>query len=227
MRQYRSLATVIEEVAVQSCHRSLGAVKNSRRLPTCRHCHLQGGCAAKSKEISDAPTLQSRHRCWGGFCTVLSSQSHRRQEFEEKKRCGRSRQQPIQQRDFRHGQEEVTNKKLTERVRTEEVQMGRHDKKHIANTWEWNITTINNREIGEDGNSGQVTSQNWLRFVGERVTRMRGISDSGNKCSTMPCALCCNLIYSFSSYYNHTFALVFHVLHLQIKKLFYMFAPVP
>jgi hypothetical protein len=26
MRQYRSLATVIEEVAVQSCHRSLGAV---------------------------------------------------------------------------------------------------------------------------------------------------------------------------------------------------------
>ena len=54
---------------------------------------------------------------------------------------------------------------------------------------------------------------------------MRGISE--NKCSTMPCALCCNLIYSFSSYYNHTFALVFHVLHLQIKKLFYMFAPVP
>ena len=136
MRQYRSLATVIEEVAVQSCHRSLGAVKNLRRLPTCRHCHLQGGCAAKSKEISDAPTLQSRHRCWGGFCTVLSLQSHRRQEFEENERCGRSRQQPIQQRDFRHEQEEVTNKKLTERVRTEEVQMGRHDKQHIANTWE-------------------------------------------------------------------------------------------
>jgi hypothetical protein len=65
----------------------------------------------KSKEISDAPTLQSRHRCWGGFCTVLSLQSHRRQEFEENKRCGRSRQQPIQQRDFRHEQEEVTNHK--------------------------------------------------------------------------------------------------------------------
>ena len=52
------------------------------------------------------------------------------------------------------------------------------------------------------------------------MTRMRGISDSENKCSTMPCALCCNLIYSFSSYYNHTFALVFHVLHLQIKNCF-------
>ncbi len=124
-------------------------LSSSRRLRT------------KSKEISDAPTLQSRHRCWGGFCTVLSSQSHRRQEFEENERCGRSRQQPIQQRDFRHEQEEVTNKKLTERVRTEEVHMGRHDKQHIADTWEWNITTINNREIGEDGNSGQVTSQNW------------------------------------------------------------------
>jgi hypothetical protein len=41
-------------------------------------------------------------------------------------------------------------------------------------------------------------------------------------------ALCIVLLfnYSFSSYYNHTFAFVFHVLHLQIKNLFYMFAPV-
>ena len=31
MRQYRSLATVIEEVAVQSRHRSLAAVKNCQR----------------------------------------------------------------------------------------------------------------------------------------------------------------------------------------------------
>jgi hypothetical protein len=54
----------------------------------------------------------------------------------------------------------VTNKKLIERVRAEEVQMGRHDKQHIANTGEKNITTISSREIGEDGNNGQVTSQN-------------------------------------------------------------------
>jgi hypothetical protein len=33
-------------------------------------------------------------------------------------------------------EEGVTNKKLKERVWTEEVQMGRHDKQHIANTGE-------------------------------------------------------------------------------------------
>ena len=136
MCRYPSLATVIEEVAAQSCHCNLAAVKNSRRLPTRRHCHRQGCCAAISKEIADAPTLQSHHRCWGGFYTVLSLLSHRCQEFEENKRFGRSRQQPIQQTDFRHKQEGVTNKKLTQGVQTEEVQIGRHDKQHIANTGE-------------------------------------------------------------------------------------------
>jgi hypothetical protein len=55
------------------------------------------------------------------ICAVLSSQSHRRQEFKENERCGRSTQQPIQQTYFWHEQEGVPNKKLTERVRTEEV----------------------------------------------------------------------------------------------------------
>ncbi len=141
------LKVVADAPISQSCHSHRGgrcavspshfaAVKNSRRLPTRRHRHRQGGCAAKSKEIADAPTLQSLHRCWGGFCAVLSSQSHRCQEFEENERCGRSRQQPIQHTDFWHEQEGVTNKKLTERVQTEEVQMGRHDTQHIANTGE-------------------------------------------------------------------------------------------
>jgi hypothetical protein len=66
----------------------------------------------------------------------------------------------MQQTDFWHKQEGVTNKKLTERVWTEGVQMGRHDTQHFANTGELNITKINNREIGEDGNSVQVTPQN-------------------------------------------------------------------
>ncbi len=105
MRQYSSLAPVIEEVAVQSHHHSLAAVKNSRRLPTCCHRHRQGGCTAKSKGVAYAPTFQSCHSCWGGFCKVLSLQFHRRQEFEENRRCGRSRQQPIQQTDFPHEQE--------------------------------------------------------------------------------------------------------------------------
>jgi hypothetical protein len=34
-----------------------------RRLLTHRHRHCQGGRAAKLKEIADAPTLQSCHRC--------------------------------------------------------------------------------------------------------------------------------------------------------------------
>ena len=63
MHRYRSLTTVVEEVAAQSCHRSLAAVKNSRRLLTHRHRHCQGGRAAKLKEIADAPTLQSCHCC--------------------------------------------------------------------------------------------------------------------------------------------------------------------
>ncbi len=84
--QYCSLATVIEEVAAQSCHHSLATVKNLRRLPTHCYCHCQGGRATKSKEIADAPTLQSCHCCWGGFCTVLSAQSHHCQEFKESKR---------------------------------------------------------------------------------------------------------------------------------------------
>ena len=203
IRGNRQRATIVifKEVAPQ----------NQRRFLTRQHCSL----ATIVEEVS----AQSCH------CSLTAVKNSRR--TKDVGGVGNN-QFTIQQRDFRHEQEEFTNKKLTERVRTEEVQMGRHDKQHIANTWEWNITTTNNREIGEDGNSGgQVTSQNWLGFAGGRVTRMRGISDSeNNKCSTMPCALCCNLIHSFSSYYNHTFALVFHVLHLQIKKLFYMFAPV-
>ncbi len=202
-RQYRCLATVVEEVAVQSCHRSLATVKNLRRLLTHRHRHCRGGRAAKSKEIADALTLQSRHRCWGGFliAVLLPSRIWREQQI-----CGRNRQKPIQQTDFWHQQEGVTNKKLTERVRKEGVQMGRHYKQ---------LTTINNREIGKDGNSGQVTPQNWLGLVGGREKRRRGISE--NKCGTVPCALCCYLIYSFSSSYNYTSALGFHVLHLQKK----------
>ena len=47
--------------------------------------------------------------------------------------CG-NRQQPIRQTDFWHNQEGVTNKKLTDRVWIDEVQMGRHDKHHFANT---------------------------------------------------------------------------------------------
>ena len=73
-RQHCSFTTVVEEVSAQSCHRSLTAVKNSRR----------------TKDV-------------GGVGN-------------------------------NHEQEGVTNKKLTERVPTEEVQMGRHDKQHIANT---------------------------------------------------------------------------------------------
>ena len=63
INQYHSLTTVVEEVAAQSRHCSLATVKNSRRLLTRCHCHCQGGCATKSKEIADAPTLQSCHRC--------------------------------------------------------------------------------------------------------------------------------------------------------------------
>ncbi len=139
-RRYWCLAPVVEEVAAQSCHRA--TVKNLRRLLMHRHCHCQGGYATKSKEIADAPTLQSCHRCWGDFLIAVLLLSR---IWGKQKICGRNRQQPIQQTDFRHKQEGVTNKTLTERVRTEEVQMGRHDKQHFANTGEWNITTINNR----------------------------------------------------------------------------------
>ncbi len=124
--QYCSLAPVVEEATAQSCHCSLAAVKNLRRLLTHHHRHRQGGCTAKSKEIADVPTLQSRHLCWGGFHAVLSLQSWCHQEVGENKRCGRSRQQPIQQKRISaqtgggHKQE----------------QMGRHDKQHFANTGE-------------------------------------------------------------------------------------------
>ena len=59
-----------------------------------------------------------------------------------------------------------------------------------------NITTINNeREIEEDGNSGQVTSQNWL---GGKEKRRGEISENKYSAMTMSCALRCYLTYSFS-----------------------------
>ena len=63
--QYCSLAPVVEEATAQSCHCSLAAVKNLRRLLTPCHHHCQGGCAARSKEIADAPpsSLSRRLRC--------------------------------------------------------------------------------------------------------------------------------------------------------------------
>jgi hypothetical protein len=43
----------------------------------------------------------------------------------------------------------------------EEVKMRRHESSTLQPQEDKNITTINNeREIGEDGNSGQVTLQN-------------------------------------------------------------------
>ena len=73
-----------------------------------------------------------------------------------------------------------------------------------------NIATINNEreiEIDEDGNSGQVEI-------------------SENKCSVMPSALRCYLIYSVPSSHNHTFALTFYVSSFASEKCFHMFAPV-
>ena len=67
-----SLATVIEEVAAQSCNCSLATVKISRRLLTRCHCHCWGGHAANPKEIAYAPTLLSHHCCWGGFLIAVS-----------------------------------------------------------------------------------------------------------------------------------------------------------
>ena len=56
-----------------------------------------------------------------------------------------------------------------------------------------NNTTINSeREIEEDSNSGQVTSQNWWEGWEKR---RGGISE--NKRSAMPCALHCYLIILF------------------------------
>ena len=64
MRQYPSLATVVEEVAEQSHHCSLSGFCQEFQEITNRHCcHCQGGRAAKSKDIADAPTLQSCHHC--------------------------------------------------------------------------------------------------------------------------------------------------------------------
>jgi hypothetical protein len=56
-----------------------------------------------------------------------------------------------------------------------------------------NISTINNeREIEEDGNSGQITLQ-----TDQKVEKREGGGISENMCSAMPCALCCYLTYSF------------------------------
>ena len=126
---------VIADVLIsQSCHSHWGDCCAVSPSQSCR--------CQEFKEIANVPPLSSSRRlrrkikgdCWHAniavsppllrrICAILSSQSHRRQEFEENERCGRSRQQPIQQTYFRHEQEGVTNKKLTERVRTEEVQI--------------------------------------------------------------------------------------------------------
>ena len=129
------------------------------------------------------------------------------------KRCGRIRQQPIQQTDFLR-QEEGTNRRGS---LTRNKQRG-----YLWRKWRWggiiiiistlqtrennNITTLNNeREIEEDGDSGQVTLKNWL---GGREKRRGEISE--NKFSNA-CALCCYLIYSYSSSYTHICALTFNV----------------
>ena len=110
MRQYRSLATVIEEVAVQSPHRSLAAVKNSRsqraaivivkevapqnqrRFLTRQHCSL----ATVVEEVS----AQSCH------CSLTAVKNSRRTKY-----VGGVGNNQSQQRDFWHEQEGVTNKK--------------------------------------------------------------------------------------------------------------------
>ena len=64
-------------------HYSVTAIKNLRRFPMRCHCHCQGCCAAKLKEIDDTPILLSCHSYWGGCCAVSPLQSCHCQEFKE------------------------------------------------------------------------------------------------------------------------------------------------
>ena len=115
-----------------------------------------------------------------------------------------------------HKQEWVTNKKQTERVRRRKWKWRCMISSTLQTQENKHITKINKeKEIEEDDNSDQVALQNWL--LGGREKRSRKISEI--ECSAMPCALHCYLIYSFSSSYNHTFALTFYVSSFAIKKM--------
>ena len=80
-----------------------------------------------------------------------------------------------------------------------------------------NITTINNERYLDWGRW-----QQWSSYIAklnrrrEREGKEKG-EISENKCSAMPSALRCYLIFSFPSSYNHTFSSKF--LHLQLKMI--------